>query len=201
MNELGIYRPGHSFLHRLPAGAKLVGLFVLAVVMWLVIRIWWLALVLLALVVVLYFGCGFKMKTVWRQIRPMVLILAFMLVANWIARDFAWSVGVVASICALVLAAALVTLTTKTLDMVETVVRFSRPLRRFGVDPERIGLAMALGIRCVPLVAGLARQVREAQIARGNLKSIRAFATPLLVSAIHFAGDMGDALIARGVDD
>ena len=97
--------------------------------------------------------------------------------------------------------AALITLTTTTTALVDTVVRWCGPARRFGVDPERIGLLLHLGLRCVPLVAGLAGQVREAQIARGNATSLRAFAVPLLVRALRQADALGEALVARGVDD
>ena len=60
---------------------------------------------------------------------------------------------------------------------------------------------MLLGIRCVPVVAGLAREVREAQIARGAVRDIRAFAVPLLVRALRDADAIGEALVARGFDD
>ena len=71
-------------------------------------------------------------------------------------------------IATLVLLAALVTMTTRTTDMVDAVVGLCRPLRRVGVDPERVGLMLALGIRSVPVVVGLAEEVRDAQRARAH---------------------------------
>ena len=59
----------------------------------------------------------------------------------------------------------------------------SRPLRRFGVDPERVGLVLALAIRTVPVMTELARQVQEARIARGLSRSPRALAVPLVIRA------------------
>lgn len=44
--------------------------------------------------------------------------------------------------------------------------------------PERVGLLLSLGIRAVPVVVGLAAQVREAQLARGLGASPLAFAAP-----------------------
>jgi biotin transport system permease protein len=107
-------------------------------------------------------------------------------------------VGVIVS---LVLLAALVTLTTRTTDMVDAVVHALRPLRRLGVQPERVGLLLALGIRSVPVVVGLAEEVRDAQRARGLTASPRAFAVPLIVRSLRHADALGDALVARGVDD
>jgi biotin transport system permease protein len=104
-------------------------------------------------------------------------------------------------ITALVLLAALVTLTTRTTAMVDAVVHGLRPLRRLGVKPERVGLLLALGIRSVPVVVGLAEEVRDAQRARGLGASPRAFAVPLIVRSLRHADALGDALVARGADD
>ena len=81
------------------------------------------------------------------------------------------------------------------------VVRTCRPLRRVGVEPERVGLLLALGIRSVPVVVGLAQEVREAQLARGLATSPTAFAVPLVVRSLRHADRLGEALVARGVDD
>jgi biotin transport system permease protein len=108
---------------------------------------------------------------------------------------------VTANLLALVLLATLVTLTTRTTALVDTIVRACRPLRLVGVDPERVGLLLALGIRSVAVVVGLAGQVREAQVARGLSASPTAFAVPLVVRSLRHAEALGDALVARGVDD
>ena len=50
--------------------------------------------------------------------------------------------------------AALVTLTTRVTEMLDVCQRLLRPLRRFGVDPDRAGLVLALTIRCIPLLVG-----------------------------------------------
>ena len=111
------------------------------------------------------------------------------------------AVVVVGALAVLVLLAALVTLTTRTTDLVDAVVAGCRPLRVLRVDPERIGLMIALGIRCVPVVIGLAEEVRDAQRARGLTASPRAFAVPLIVRSLRHADSLGEALMARGVDD
>ena len=69
------------------------------------------------------------------------------------------------------------------------------------MDPERVGLLIALAIRSVPVVVGLAEQVRDAQRARGLTASPRAFAVPLIVRSLRHADALGDALVARGVED
>jgi biotin transport system permease protein len=104
-------------------------------------------------------------------------------------------------IVALVLLAGLVTLTTRTTELVDVVVRICRPLRLVGVDPQRVGLLLALSIRTVPVVMALAEEVRDAQWARGLSASPRAFAVPLLVRSLRHADALGEALVARGADD
>jgi biotin transport system permease protein len=53
----------------------------------------------------------------------------------------------------------------------------------------------------VPVVAALAVEVRDAQRARGLTTSLRAFAVPLIIRALRHADALGEALVARGVDD
>ncbi|MGI9155799.1 MAG: energy-coupling factor transporter transmembrane component T family protein [Marmoricola sp.] len=200
MLTLGLYRPGSSVLHRLPAGAKLA-LLVLAGAGSVFVRHPWQVGAALAGVVCLYLLAGLSPRVLWAQLRPlwwMVLLLGgFHVLVNGWAR----AAVVVGVLLGLVLLAALVTLTTRTTAMVEAVVRVLAPLRVVGVDPERIGLLLSLGIRSVPVVAGLAAQVREAQLARGRGTSPRAFAVPLVVRSLRHADALGEALAARGLDD
>lgn len=131
----------------------------------------------------------------------MLWLLIFTYAMHWWVNGLARATCVTGMIVALVLAAALVTLTTPTTQLVDGVVIVLNPFRRFGVDPHRVSLVLLLGIRCVPVVAGIGYEVREAQIARSATTSMRAFAVPLIVRAIRDAENIGDALVARGFDE
>jgi biotin transport system permease protein len=159
------------------------------------------ALAMLAVVVLAYFLAGIRAKTLWLQLRPMLLMSTFIAVLHALSSNWRLAVVVPATILTLVLLAALVTLTTRTTDLVDVIVRLTKPLKRFGVEPERVGLTLLLGIRCVPLLSGIAGQVREAQLARCGIFDVRAFAVPLIVAAIREADAIGEALVARGFDD
>ena len=162
----------------------------------------WLALASLAVIVIIYLTAGFGPRVIWRQWRPTIAVLVITALLNWWSSgDWRTAVSLIAMLSMLILAAALVTLTTRISDLTDVIVRCVRPFERFGANPERVGLTMALGIRCVPLVAAMAAGVRDAQIARGNTRSWRAFAVPLLVTALRSGQAMGEALVARGVDD
>lgn len=197
---LGLYLPGTSPVHRLPAGVKLL-VMVLAGVGSVLLDAGWQVAAALAGVCVAYAVARIPWRTAVAQVRPLAWVAGgtacFHVVVNGWQRAFV----VVGVLAALVLLAALVTLTTRTTDMVDAVVRGVRPLRRVGVHPERVGLMIALGVRSVPVVVGLAEEVRDAQRARGLAASPRAFAVPLIVRSLRHADALGEALVARGVDD
>ncbi|WP_280474144.1 energy-coupling factor transporter transmembrane component T family protein [Nocardia asiatica] len=198
---IGLYRPGNSPLHRLPAGAKLALLLVSIVAATVFVRTTAQVLVAAAAVAGLFAVAGIPWRVALAQLRPLVwmvlLIAAFQMLITSPERA-----AVVCGVLVLSVAlAALFTLTTRVTDMLDAVTRWLGPLRRAGVDPERIGLLLALAIRCVPLLAGIVHDVAEARRARGLQWSTTALVTPVLVRALRTADAMGDALAARGVDD
>jgi biotin transport system permease protein len=200
MNPLGLYVPGTSPVHRLPAGLKLLALLVAGAGSLLLdqpVQV----LGGIVVVVALYAVAGLSPLLLARQLRPLLWIGAFTAVFHLLVNGWQRAFVVVGVLAVLVLLAALVTLTTRTTDLVDAVVVACRPLRFLRVDPERVGLLIALGIRCVPVVIGLAEEVRDAQRARGLTASARAFAVPLLVRSLRHADALGEALTARGLDD
>jgi biotin transport system permease protein len=198
--SLGLYRPGTSMLHRLPAGPKLLFLVVAGAGSIFVHEPWQVAAALAA-VVCLYLLAELSPAVLWAQVRPLWWLVLLLGGFHVLVNGWARAVVVLGVLVGLVLLAALVTLTTRTTDLIEVVVRVLRPLRPVGVDPERVGLLLSLGIRSVPVVVGLANEVREAQLARGLGASPRAFAVPLVVRSLRHADALGEALAARGLDD
>lgn len=197
---IGSYLPGDSPVHRTPAGVKLallaVGLLVLGVVRTPLT-------VAVGLAVTLAVGAAARLRpaVLWAQVRPVVLVaLVVGALQVWLAGPVQAAV-VVGWLVVAVLAAGLVTVTTPLADVLDAVVAATRPLRRVGVDPERVALVLALAVRSVPVVAGLARDVHEARSARGAGRSVRAFAVPLVIRTVRYADRLGEALAARGVDD
>jgi biotin transport system permease protein len=197
---IGLYVPGTSPVHRAPAGLKLAllvaGLAVLG------IRRTPVTLAVAFVVVVLVAALArLGARPVLAQVRPMLWIVVVVAAAQvWLA-DLRTAVVVTGSMVLAVAAAGLVTLTTRTQDLLDAVVRVLRPLRRVGVDPDRVGLVLALTVRTVPVLVGLADEVREARKARGAERSLRAFAVPFVVRSVRHADRLGEALAARGVDD
>ncbi|WP_088289191.1 energy-coupling factor transporter transmembrane protein EcfT [Kineosporia sp. A_224] len=197
---LGTYRPGTSLLHRAPAGAKLLGLAGLLLVLALVRSPLGVAAGA-GLLAVLAALARIGVRPLLAQARPLRWVLLVL------AAFQVWSAGpvtalvVVGSILVAALLAGIVLLTTPTQALLDALVAGLRPFRRLGVDPERAGLVLALTIRAIPVVSGLAQDVVEARRARGVERSARAFAVPLVIRSVRYADRLGEALAARGVGD
>ncbi|HET7477576.1 MAG TPA: CbiQ family ECF transporter T component [Dermatophilaceae bacterium] len=196
----GTYRPGTSPLHRAPAGLKLLGL--LALTTALVAGRSPLAVAVGALAVAtLYAVARLPASAVVAQVWPLRWVL--LLLAGFQVWTAGWraAVQVVGVLLVAVAAAGLVTLTTRVTDLLDAFVAGLTPLRRLGVDPERVALVLALALRAVPVLLQTSDRVRDARRARGLERSTRALVTPLVLGTIRHADAVGEALAARGVDD
>jgi biotin transport system permease protein len=200
MSIIGLYVPGQSVLHRLSAGWKMLGLLLAMVALVAIAHPWQLGMAVL--VVVLGFAVArVPGRLVWRQLRPLRWLL--LLVAAFQVVFAGWQAAVM--VCGGLLVAmglsALLTLTTPVTEILNLSQRLLRPLSRFGVDPDRVGLVLAMTIRCIPLLIGIVDEVSQARKARGLGFSPAALVVPVVVRALRSADAMGEALIARGADD
>jgi biotin transport system permease protein len=96
--------------------------------------------------------------------------------------------------------AALFTMTTRIPDLLDAAERAASPLRRVGIRPESVALLLGLSITSIPVIAGLAATVRDAQRARGISAHRVTFAVPLLIMSLKHADDLADAVNARGIE-
>jgi biotin transport system permease protein len=200
MSTLGLYRPGSSPVHALPPGAKVAGLVGTGAASVLVDEPWQVGAALLV-VLLGYAAARLPVRVLLSQARPLLWVLLVVGAFHVVVNGWERALVVTGVLLVLVLLAALVTLTTRTTDLVEVLVRVLAPLRRVGVEPQRVGLVLALAIRSVFVVAQIAEEVRDAQRARGLTGSPRAYAVPLIIRSLRHADALGEALVARGVDD
>jgi biotin transport system permease protein len=197
---IGLYRTGTSPLHRCPVAAKLLVLLAgTTLLVWVrspsTVHVG--ALLVLAGYVVARIPPG----VAWQQLRPMRWFVVVLVALQWWSAGPRSAVVVTGSLVVAVLAAALVTLTTRLSAMLDVLESVLRPARRFGIDPDRVALVLALTIRAVPVLAATAQQVGEARRARGLQRSPRALLVPLVLRTLRHADQLGEALVARGVDD
>lgn len=195
---ISLYRPGRSPLHRLPAEAKLIGMAVLA----LVVSLWphtpVTAVGTLLGVLALFALGGFGPREWGRQLWALRWIVVFMAGTQLLFLGPQPALVNTVRVVSVVLLAGVLTLTTRSEDMLDVVERALRPLARFGVDPWRVAFTLSLTIALVPVIADFGRRVREAQRARGVRLGVRAV-VPLLVMSLRHADDVADALSARGI--
>jgi biotin transport system permease protein len=198
---LSLYVPGTSQVHRAPAGLKLAVLAVLGVALFATAH---LELVGSALVLVLAAGllwARLPSRALTSQVRPVWIWLVALFGFHLLVTGPLVGAVAVLRLLTLVIAAAVVTATTRVTALVAVIEWLTSPLRVFGVRPARIGLVIAMTLRFIPLVTDRAARIREAQAARGADRVRLAMVVPLLVQVLRMATTVGEALDARGAGD
>lgn len=198
--SLGLYRPGSTLLHRLPAGPKLGLLFGYgAFVVWLSGP--WPVLGAVAFSLGLAGYARLRPRDLWSGLRPFLLIVSLLAGFQWWQRGATAAAEVAGTVLALVLAALVFTTTTPTDRVLDAIVRGLRPLGRIGAKPEKVALAFSLMIASIPRIAEIAGETRDAARARGLERSPRAYLTPMAIRTVAHAHLVGEALAARGIGD
>lgn len=197
---LGNYRPGDTWLHRLPAGAKLLGMMAASIVV-VTLRgpVSAVAALVVALVLVAWSRMG--VRTTLRTLRGLLLVAVMLAAYQAWQRDWARAVESVVDLVALVLLATVLTTTTPVADVLDAITRALRPLRPIGVDAERVALAFSMVLRFIPTTFEIARETRDAARSRGLDRDPRARLTPMVIRSVAHARATGEALHARGIGD
>ena len=198
---LGVYVPGSTVIHRIPAGVKLLGLIVFIIVVTVLFRTPLTVGVAIAVTALGYVMARIRPRTAAGQILPAVPIVAFLGLFQWWQNDLTSALVIFGGLMCTIAAAALVTLTTTIAALMDALERGLAPFARFGLPVETISLAMSLTIRLIPLQFAAVKEVLDARAARGAGWSVSAFGVPVLVRSIRRARALGEALVARGVGE
>jgi biotin transport system permease protein len=201
---LSLYRPGDGLLHRMPAGPKVLLLLAVVLGVSLLPSSWWAAGVAAAVSLLAYAAAGLHdgmlgMRELGRQLFAIRWVVAITIVGQLLFLGPEPAVANTARVAAAIVLAALLVLTTRVTALLDAVERGLRPLERVRLDPQRIALLLTVTLSTIPVLARLAREVRDAQHARGARAHPHVFAVPFLVVALKHADELGDALTARGV--
>ena len=196
---IGLYSPGTSFIHRAPTLLKLFLLSLCVVVIGTspdprLVAGAGVSVMLLILI------ARVPVRAAVAQIAPILLILLVAVPIQGLLSGWAVAALMAGRLLVAVALAALFTMTTTVTAVLEAFQTLLRPFGRF-IDADRVGLLVALTIRCIPLVADIVREVIEARTARGTHGSLLAIAVPVVVRSLYAADALGEALIARGADD
>ncbi|GAA4367747.1 energy-coupling factor transporter transmembrane protein EcfT [Nocardioides caricicola] len=197
---VGVYQPGSSILHRLPVGVKLGGLagFSLAIVL---VRSMPASWVFLAVALLIALLAQIRLATLLRAARLVLLMAVFIAALQWFWSGPDKAIETVVDLLALSLAAVVVSATTPVNEMLDAFIRWITPLRRVGVDPDRVALTIGLAIQALPGTIALAYETRDAARARGLGRHPRSYLTPFVIRVVARAQETGDALHARGIGE
>ncbi|GAA4674745.1 CbiQ family ECF transporter T component [Gordonia humi] len=197
---IGVYVPGASVLHRLPAGLKFVLLAASIITMTIVVRSPMAAGIAIGAAAASFVLAWVPAKLVWIQIRGVVWLLIALFVLQWILSDWRNALIVTAILFASVCLAAVVTLTTRTSDILSALTTAMSPLARLGVRTDLIAMTFALTIRSIPLIAQVFNQVDEARRARGLRPTPTVLLAPAVLATLQTADGFAETLAARGLD-
>lgn len=197
---LGIYQHRETPLHRLRAGIKLILLFGLAAGVFATQSFVILGLAA-ALVLAGYATARIGAGTAFAQIRPALFVLGLIVILHLLMAEWRMGALIFLRFLIVIAAASLVTLTTRSSDMVAAIETGLAPLRRLGVNPAPIALCLSMAIRFVPVIANEIRAIREVQTARGLERSLFAIAVPAILRGLRMAETVAEALHARGYGD
>lgn len=197
---LGVYQPGSTVLHRLPVWVKVLSLGALSLTIVLVrdVRA---AVGFLALALVVAAIGKVALRTLARSTRGILVIAVIASALQWWAAGPDKAAETLLDLISLALLALTVTATTPVNAILDSLIRGIGPLRRVGVDPERVALTIGLAIQAIPGTVALALETRDAARARGLGSHPRAYLTPFVIRVVARAHETGDALHARGIGD
>jgi len=188
-----------TWLHRVPAGVKLVGLALLSVFL-LPVGDWRILAGVLAMIAMVYAGFGRAGMARLSLLRPLLPLLV--VVSGVQAAAGGWNAGGVVAmrLLAMLLLADLVSMTTTMSALMEALTPVFRLLRPLGVNPRKMALAVALVLRFVPVLMTRWRAREEAWKARSHRRIPPRLVAAFVADILQLADRVAEALDARGFD-
>lgn len=197
---IALYRPGVSLIHRVPAGPKVLAFISLTLAIALSASSPLTLPLACALVVAGYLIAGLGLRKLAAEVIELRWLIVIMLATQLVFLPAPVALANTGRVVAVITLAALITLTTRVPALLDATERALAPLRRFGVDPAGVALLLAMTVTTIPVIAGFAASLREAQRARGVPVRATTFVVPLLVLSLKHSDALADALAARGIE-
>lgn len=193
-----LYIPGDSLLHRARPAWKLALLFLYCTTIFVIAH----PLMLAAGLVLVSLGyglAGLSARDALTAIRPALFVLVIIFAAQLWLESLGMAIYVTLRLMALLMAAALVTYTTRASEFTEGILALLSHAPAW-VPKDKIALAMSLVWRFIPMIRAQFDEVREAQRARGLERNMLALVVPLVVRTLKTADEVAEAITARSLD-
>ncbi len=219
----GQYYPTQSFVHRLDPRIKILALISIIVLLFCASNFY--SLALCAIVVIAAIASSrVPFKSVLRSVKAVMFILIFTAVLNlffhkgsmllvewWIIKIYLegviFSAFFVLRLFFIVMASAILTLTTTPVSLTDGIESLLKPLTFIKFPVHELALIMSIALRFIPTLIDETNRIIAAQKARGSdfesgnifkrIKAIVPILIPLLISAFRRADELGDAMDAR----
>jgi biotin transport system permease protein len=194
---LTLTSPVETWLHGVRAGVKLGVLCVFTAVLFGVSSVWILLGALLGVMVLHAPGGWAFARHAARMLWPVWPFV--MVVGVWHAwtGDVVQGAAIILRLVVVLMAANLVTMTTRLADMMGVVEWLAWPIRGV-LPPRRLALAVALVVRFIPVMGQTWTQIAEAFRARTWRRAGWRALVPMLLATIDEADHVAEALRARG---
>jgi biotin transport system permease protein len=191
------YLARETYLHRIPAGQKLIALAVLSFAI-LPVDDWRLLAAFLLLTLAVFASLGREALKRVAGLKAMGWLLVIIFALHALTGD--WQAGAVAvlRLLTMILLADLVSMTTTLQDMMQALMPLLRLLKPFGVNPKKLSLAVSLAIRFVPVFSAQWQARSEAWRARTGKKPSLRLIGPFLADTFRMADHVAESLDARG---
>lgn len=224
MYKLGQYIPRQSFIHSRDSRVKLIAVIALSII---ILRVSTIGLLLISVIALALARLAHLPRgSVLRTLRPVLpfffsLFLLYLFftpgrplppfpIGPLLISYAGVSLGVmqVWKFLLLVVAAALLTMTTTPSELTGGLERLLRPIKIAGISSHDIAMLVALALRFMPTLQDEMKNVSDAQLARGaqfnprrlneKIRALGGLAVPLLINVVRRSDDLVDAMEARG---
>ncbi|MEM7174936.1 MAG: energy-coupling factor transporter transmembrane protein EcfT [Chlamydiota bacterium] len=192
---LSLYCHRSSVLHRLGPGLKLSILLLLSATLF-AMKSPVILLCACAFIASFYFVAKIPLSTILKQLRSLTAVVTIIFMVQVVIADWMTAVAIVLRFVTLLLAASLLTLTTRLSDMVAKLEKLLRPFARW-IAVDKISLAFSLTLRLIPSLMLLTKQVKEAQRARGMRATFFSITFPVAIKALIMGNQIAEAVEAR----
>ena len=220
----GQYYPAKSFVHSMDPRTKLLALIAFIVAIFLADTFYGMFLCL-AVLIAAVIAARVPFGSVLRSVKGIIVILVITSVLNlffhggehlltpesWVIKIYresvVFTVFLLLRLFLLVMASAILTLTTTPVRLTDGIESLLTPLKWIKFPVHELALIMSIALRFIPTLIDETNRIIAAQKARGadfesgnifkRIKAVVPILIPLLISALRRAEELGDAMDAR----
>ncbi len=219
---IGQYFPGNSLVHKMDARMKIILTVALIVAIFICKTLPSLAVIVLASIALVLVS-KIPLKTVYKSIKPLGIIILFTAVLNlfygkgepliqiWKLKiteaGIMTAVFMAIRIISLVVISSLLTYTTSPNELTDALERLMKPLKIFKIDVHSISMTMTIALRFIPTLIEEIDKIMSAQKSRGadmesggiihRAKALIPVLIPLFISAFRRANELAYAMECR----